>query len=255
MADHLSVEVTGPLEPAEGVYIAKLVVFVPPEALEVVSGVMAGAGAGEVGNYTHCGFRVHGWGTFMPGEKAHPHTGKSGELSVEEEVRLEMAVPSFRIRAVVDAMLDKHPYDQVAYDVYRTENPVPWGTGRLGTLVEARKLCEIMEDLVDWCDSDNAFLTGEPQRSVRKVALIPGCACARFGPAQAAGAELLITGEIDRYSAVEAAECGMDLITLGHLDSERPLVPRMVEGLLEVSEKRGLGLEVEGYTDDEGRWG
>jgi hypothetical protein len=45
------------------------------------------------------------------------------------------------------------------------------------------------------------------------------------------------------------------VIALGHLQSERPLVERMVDGLLEVSGRRGLGLAVEGYRDQEGRWG
>jgi dinuclear metal center YbgI/SA1388 family protein len=255
MAEHLGVDVTGPLQPADGVYIAKLVVFVPPEALDAVSDAMAGAGAGVIGDYSHCGFRVRGHGTFVPGVKAQPYTGKPGALNVEEEVRLEMVAPSFRVPAVVEAMLDKHPYDKVAYDVFRTENPLPWGIGRLGMFIEARTLYEIMKDLVEWCDADRASLTGEQQRSVRKVALIPGYAGARVGPACAAGAELLITGDIGWHSAVQAAESGMDLLTLGHLESERPLVPRMVEGLLEVSGKRGLGLEVEGYLDNEGRWG
>jgi dinuclear metal center YbgI/SA1388 family protein len=255
MARHLGVEVMGPLEPAEDVYIAKLVVFIPPEAVEPVSAAMAGAGAGVIGEYTHCGFRVSGRGTFVPGAEARPYTGKPAVFNVHDEVRLEMVAPSFRIPVVVDAMLDKHPYQQVAYDIYRTENPVPWGIGRLGYLVEARKLCEIMEDLAGWCASHRASLTGEPQRSVKKVAVVPGYAGTRVRHACAAAAEVLITGEAGWHGEVEAGESGMALITLGHLESERPLVPRMVEGLREASEKRSLGIEVEGYRDDEGRWG
>lgn len=255
MAEHLGVDILGPVEPAAGVYIAKVVVFIPPEAVESVSDAMAGAGAGVIGDYTHCSFRVQGSGTFIPGATARPYTGNPGMLNVEDEVRLEMVVPSFRVPAVVDAMLDKHPYDEVAYDIYRTENLIPWGIGRLGNLPEARKLCEIMEDLVDWCASDRAVLTGEPERSVTKVALVPGYAGTRVGRARASGAELLVAGEVGWHSAVEAGESGMDLLTVGHLESERPLVPRMVEGLLEVSRRGGFGLEVQGYRDNEGRWG
>jgi dinuclear metal center YbgI/SA1388 family protein len=255
IARHLGVDVTGPLQPADGVYIAKLVVFVPPEALESVSGAMADAGAGVIGDYTHCGFRVSGWGTFLPGLEARPYSGKPGMLNLSEEIRLEMSAPSFRVQAVVDAMNDKHPYEEVAYDIYRTENPVPWGIGRLGELVEARKLCEIMEDLADWCGSEEALLNGEPQRLVRKVAVVTGYASTRVAAACAAGADLLIAGEVEPRGAAQAEESGMDLLTLGHLASERPLVPRMVEGLLEISGRRGLGLEVQGYQDDEGRWG
>jgi putative NIF3 family GTP cyclohydrolase 1 type 2 len=255
VARHLGVNIAGPLRPADCVYIAKLVVFVPPEAVERVSEAMADAGAGVIGDYTHCGFRASGWGTFLPGGGASPYRGKPGTLNVSEEVRLEMPVPSFRVGEVVDAMIDKHPYEEVAYDIYRTENPVPWGAGRLGELDEPRKLYEIMEDLVDWCACEEAALSGEPQRLVKRVAVIPGYASTTVAPAREAGAELLIAGEVEPFGAAQAEDSVMDMLTLGHLASERPLVPRMVEGLLEVSERRGLGLEVQGYRDDEGRWG
>lgn len=255
MADHLEMEVLGPLQRSTGVYMAKMVVFVPPEALEAVSAAMATAGAGINGDYAHCGFRVEGEGTFVPGPGAKPYSGEAGALNVKAEVRLEMIAPSFRVAAVLEAALEEHPYEEVAWDVYRTEAPVPWGVGRLGNLPEARKPLEIMEDLARWCGSREAELTGDPERPVSRIAVVPGFAGARVELASGAGADLLVTGEIDWHRTVEACESGLAVIALGHLQSERPLVERMVDGLLEISERRGLRLTVEGYKDQEGRWG
>jgi putative NIF3 family GTP cyclohydrolase 1 type 2 len=255
MAEHLGLVGAGPLQRSTGVYMAKVVVFVPPEALEAVSAAMAGAGAGIIGQYEHCGFRVEGEGTFVPGPGAHPYSGEAGALNVKSEARLEMTVPSYRVAAVLEAAREEHPYEEVACDVYRTEAPVPWGVGRLGRLPEARKLGQITEDLALWCGSPDPRLTGDPGKPACRIGVVPGYAGDRVGLARAAGADLLVTGEIDWHRAVEASDSGLAVIALGHLQSERPLVERMVDGLLEVSGRRGLGLAVEGYRDQEGRWG
>jgi dinuclear metal center YbgI/SA1388 family protein len=255
MARHLEMEVLGPLERAAGVYMAKVVVFVPPEALEAVSAAMAAAGAGIIGDYTDCGFRVDGVGTFTPGPGTAPYSGEVGALNERPEVRLEMLAPSFKVGAVLEAVLESHPYEEAVYDVCHTENLVPWGIGRWGDLPEARELAEIMEDLARWCGSEDPVLAGEPERPVVRIAVVPGLAGARVDLARSTGADLLVTGEIDWHGKVEVRQAGLSVIALGHLESERPLVGRMVEGLQEVSERRGLGLTVQGYKDQEGRWG
>lgn len=236
-------------------YMARIVVFVPPEALDDVSAVMAGAGAGVAGDYTRCSFTVTGRGTFVPGPGARPYTGEPGVLNVTDELRLEMAAPSFRVPAVVSAILGKHPYEEVAYDVYRTEGSRPWGRGRVGELPGERVLREIMDDLAGWCGSENPVLTGEPETEVARVAVSPGNADDLVERAYCAGAELLVAGEVGWHKTLEACDAGMAVLCLGHLESERPLVPRMVEGMMELSRRRGLGLSVEGYRDQKGRWG
>lgn len=255
MASRLGLSAARPLVPSSDAYVAKVVAFVPPEALERVSAAMAAAGAGVTGDYTHAGFRAPGTGTFVPGEGADPYSGEKGRLNLAEEVRLEMVCPSFRVDAVVSAMLEKHPYEEAAYDVYRTEAPVPWGAGRIGTLEEEMTLLDIMEDLAEWSASQDAVLVGEPEKKVRRVAVAPGPADRLVEPAWRQGAELLATGEAGWHATVEACESGLALICLGHLESERALVPAMVEILDAVSEREGWGLQVEGYKDRGGRWG
>jgi hypothetical protein len=254
-ARHLRLEEPHPLEPAESAHMARIVVFIPGEALEDVSASMAEAGAGKIGDYTHCGFRVDGKGTFVPGPGADPYSGERGTLNLVDETRLEMVVPSFAVDRVVSAMLEKHPYDEVAYDVYRTTGPALWGRGRIGTLPGERSLSEIMEDLSAWCDAGDAVLTGDPETGVSLVAVAPGNADLLVGAARSAGAELLVAGEVGWAGTVEACEVGMAVLCLGHLESERPLVPEMVGRLLEMSGGMGLELSVEGYKDQEGRWG
>jgi dinuclear metal center YbgI/SA1388 family protein len=255
MASRLQLSGVRPLLPSKDAYLAKVVVFVPPEALELVSGAMSAAGAGVIGDYTHAGFRGTGTGTFVPGGGAIPYSGETGKLNLVEEARLEMVCPSFRVDAVVAAMLERHPYQEAAYDVYRTESPVPWGLGRIGDLEGERTLLDIMEDLAGWSSSDDAVLVGEPDRKVTRVAVVPGPADRLIERAWRQGARLLATGEASWHATVEACEYGLALIKLGHLASERALVPAMADILRKASEKRGWYLEVDGYRDRGGRWG
>ncbi len=96
----------------------KVVTFVPLEYVDKLTFDMASAGAGVIGNYTVCSFRMKGVGTFLPGKTSKPFTGKSGKLSFEEEVRLEMECSADSLEAVIDALLKSHPYEEPAYEIY-----------------------------------------------------------------------------------------------------------------------------------------
>ncbi|MGD8718116.1 MAG: hypothetical protein PVH29_04760 [Candidatus Zixiibacteriota bacterium] len=101
----------------------KIVVFVPEENLAAVREAMAGAGAGVIGNYTHCSFAMPGRGTFLGGAGADPAVGEAGRLEEVEEWRLEMVAPSDALPEVIAAMKEAHPYEEVAYDVYSLIDP------------------------------------------------------------------------------------------------------------------------------------
>lgn len=255
MARSLRLTVEGPLEPSPRAHLTKVVVFVPPWSVEDVSSAMAGAGAGIIGDYTRCSFRATGTGTFMPGEASKPYTGEKGRLNRVDEVRLEMIAPSFLVRRVLSAMTAVHPYEEPACDVYRIENAVPWGKGRTGTLENERPLGDILGDLAEWAGSSRAVLHGDASRRVSRVAVAPGNAGGLVRAAVEAGCDLLATGELDRQGVADACEAGLDLIQLGHLESERALVPAMVDGLAKRSKSHGWGLRMTGYRDKEGYWG
>jgi hypothetical protein len=99
----------------------KVVVFVPWESLDVVRAAMARAGAGAIGAYDRCSFASKGRGTFRGGEGASPAVGRVGRLEEVPEWRLEMVARGDVVEAVVAAMKAAHPYEEVAYDVYRLE--------------------------------------------------------------------------------------------------------------------------------------
>jgi hypothetical protein len=100
----------------------KVVVFVPWGALDVVRAAMARAGAGVIGAYDWCSFAAKGRGTFRGGEGASPAVGEAGRLEEVTEWRLEMVAAGDVVEQVVAALVAAHPYEEVAYDVYRLED-------------------------------------------------------------------------------------------------------------------------------------
>jgi hypothetical protein len=67
----------------------KLVTFVPPKDLEKVGDALYSAGAGVIGEYTHCSYQLRGMGTFFGKEGSNPTVGRRGRHESVDEVRLE----------------------------------------------------------------------------------------------------------------------------------------------------------------------
>jgi hypothetical protein len=96
----------------------KLVVFVPPEALDAVRDAVFAAGAGRIGDYERCSWYTEGTGTFFGGEGTDPSIGESGREERVPELRLETVFPEERHDEVVAALRQAHPYEEPAFDIY-----------------------------------------------------------------------------------------------------------------------------------------
>jgi hypothetical protein len=97
---------------------SKLVVFVPPDALDAVRDALFAAGAGRIGEYERCSWYTTGTGTFRPLPGASPTVGAVGEEEHVAELRLETVFPVERRDEVVAALRHAHPYEEPAFDVY-----------------------------------------------------------------------------------------------------------------------------------------
>ncbi len=102
----------------------KLVVFVPPEALDGVRSALFAAGAGRIGDYERCSWYTEGTGTFLPGEDASPAIGDRGREERTRELRLETVYPAEREADILCALRRAHPYEEPAFDLYPLVDPV-----------------------------------------------------------------------------------------------------------------------------------
>jgi dinuclear metal center YbgI/SA1388 family protein len=238
LAEALGVEVTGVLHATEAGSRVKLVTFVPPEATAKVLDALAGAGAGVIGEYSHCSFRVRGTGTFLPTESAHPAVGERGVLNEAEEDRLEVVVPRERMTAAVQALVDAHPYEEVAYDAYPLGGLSGMGLGRVGRMPQPVAAGE----LADRCREalgGSVRLAGPSDREVRTVALCSGSGAGFAADALRAGADAYVTGDVKHHQALDAVAAGLTVVDAGHHGTEWPFVAHLAgrlraEGLGEV---------------------
>jgi len=232
------------LLPAYDIQMYKLVVFVPRENVDELVAAMGNAGGGVIGEYSHCTFRSAGTGTFYPMAGAQPHLGKRGELNQVDEYRLEILVSPDKLDDVVETMLDVHPYEEVAYDVYKVSNPPAGiGLGRIGTLAEPRKLRDLVEHWSEQLDSE-LRVSGEWDMVVSRVAVCGGSGGELMGAARAAGADVFLTGDIKYHAAHEAKAMGLALVDAGHAETERLVVPEVARELQQLIDDAGLKVDV-----------
>lgn len=96
--------------------------YAPKNHLDTVKNAMFAAGAGNIGNYSHCCWQTKGMGQFLPTDAADPFVGTANELSVEEEYKVEMICRSGCLKKVLTAMKQAHPYEEPAYGIIKLEN-------------------------------------------------------------------------------------------------------------------------------------
>src|SRR5215211_3369638 len=202
--------------------LRKLVVFVPEENVDAVVEALAGAGAGMIGDYTECTFRMQGTGTFRGGDEANPYLEEKGRLEKVEEVRIETVVPAHAVGHAVDAATSAHPYEEVALDVYPVEgSPEGCGHGRVGTLPE-RLTAEELREHVSASLGFPSRLVADPRRWIETVAVLGGSGGSFIPEVAASGAHAYVTGDVDYHDALLAESLGLTVIDAGHAATELP---------------------------------
>lgn len=217
MAEALGIESGEALEDIHTDRLHKLVVFVPKNHHQRVLEAILNAGAGAIGQYSHCSFNIEGYGTFIPGEETDPYIGSPGKLESVEEMRIETIVPQSLQKKVIQAMLKSHPYEEVAYDLYPMDlKGRTFGLGRVGKLSEPVTLGQFVERVKDKLDVPAVRVVGDLDRPLRKAAVLGGSGGKYWKAAMFRGADVLVTGDIDYHTAQDAEMAGIALIDPGH---------------------------------------
>jgi len=195
----------------------KFVCYVPQKQKEAVMHACFAAGAGHIGDYSHCSFQLEGVGTFKPGSGTDPYIGKQGQVEHVDEARLETVVPERLLKKVVQAMKQAHPYEEAAYDIFPLALPgKTYGLGRIGKLDRPITLGALAEQVKTAYHASFARIVGDIDRKVSKVAVLGGAGSKYIHQALFKGADVLITGDIDYHTAHDALAAGLCLIDPGH---------------------------------------
>lgn len=100
----------------------KICFFVPLDSSEKVKEAMFGAGAGRIGNYDYCCWQTLGQGQFRPLQGSRPAIGQQNKVEKLDELKIEMVCSDECIKEVVASLIESHPYETPAYEVYKLEN-------------------------------------------------------------------------------------------------------------------------------------
>lgn len=217
LADRLGVEETEVLVQTEEEPLFKFVVFVPNNYANRVQQAIGVAGAGYIGNYRDCSFNIRGEGSFKPLKDAQPFIGTIDERKQVEETRIETIVQQSRVQQVVDAAKNAHPYEEVAYDLYVTNNPgKQYGLGRIGKWSSEKTVPEVIQQVKETFELTHVRFIGDDQKSIRTVAIVGGSGEKFITAAKEKGADIYITGDITYHAAQEAEYIGLSVIDAGH---------------------------------------
>jgi len=95
----------------------KIIVTVPIDNVDEVRIALCEAGAGIIGNYTHCSMSSKCIGTFKPNEDANPYIGENNRLEYVEEEKLEVVCNFEKVKTVIKELRKVHPYEEPAIDI------------------------------------------------------------------------------------------------------------------------------------------
>jgi dinuclear metal center YbgI/SA1388 family protein len=222
LAQKLGLKDIGPLKPRPGDASCKVIVFVPEKDLAAVSDALFNAGAGRIGEYRECSFRVSGTGTFYGTEAASPTVGQKGRREEVSELRLETVCPEHRLSAVLDAMRKAHSYEEPAFDVVPLRaGSSDIGEGRIGTLAKPATLKALAGQVKKLLKADSVGMVGEPQKKVQRVAIVCGAGGEMLHDATRARADVFLTGEMRFHDCVSAETQGVGVLLPGHYATER----------------------------------
>jgi hypothetical protein len=200
--------------------LKKLTVFVPIENTQTLLDALHEAGAGNIGNYSHCSFATEGTGTFLPNKDANPAYGENGQQETVKENRVEVVFPAFAERNVIAAMHRAHVYEEVAYYCQPLDNA--WqevGSGAVGTLPLPLDEAEFMEYLKEKMQLQCLRHTPLLGKKISKVAVCGGSGSFLLPQAIRQNADIFITADF-KYHEFFDADGQIIIADIGHYESE-----------------------------------
>jgi len=231
----------------------KLVVFIPVKSAAKVANAIFAAGAGAIGNYSHCGFTAEGQGSFLPLAGAKPAIGKRGRLEKVEDVRFETIVPAEKLDAVITAMKKAHPYEAPAFDCFRLyDSQAKFGLGRIGKLAKPTQMSKIIKRIKKHTGAKAFGIIGNERKVVKTAAVCAGYCGKIINSVIAAKADLYLTGELKHHQALAAAEAGLTCICLSHTVSERFILKKFARHLQK--ELNELSIRISKKDNDPFKW-
>lgn len=220
MAEKIGLKNTKILAPKSGL-LNKIVFFTPEKDAEKVKNAMFEAGAGNIGNYSEASFDLLGTGTFKGNENSKPVIGEIERREEVKEIRTELIFPSYLQHKLVAVLKENHPYEEVAYDIYKLENKnQEIGSGMIGFLENEMPTELFLKELKNIFKCDCIRHTNLVKKTISKVSICGGSGSFLLQNAKAQNADIFITGDF-KYHEFFDAENDIIIADIGHFESEQ----------------------------------
>ncbi|PLX13969.1 MAG: Nif3-like dinuclear metal center hexameric protein [Marinilabiliales bacterium] len=199
----------------------KIVTFCPSKNAEDIREAMFSAGAGHIGNYDNCSFNSEGKGSFKALEGTNPYVGKQGKVHFENETRIETVVPDYKTNIVVNALIEAHPYEEVAYDIYPLDNiHKKTGAGMIGKLDKPMSITDYLQLVKKALNIKYLKHNKLINKQVETVAICGGSGSFLIDKAARQKADLYISGDIKYHEFFEHQGI-MTIVDAGHYETEQ----------------------------------
>nr|WP_199158126.1 Nif3-like dinuclear metal center hexameric protein [Pedobacter sp. ASV2] len=220
ICERLGLTGTKVLLPKTGL-LKKLVTYCPHAQAEQLRSALFYAGAGNIGNYSETSFNAEGFGTFKGNEDSNPFVGERGRRHHEAEVRIETVYPAQSERKILVALFENHPYEEVAYDIYKLENKNELvGSGMLGWLEYDMDAYDFLHLVKDRMQAKVIRHTEILPKRIKKVAVCGGSGSFLLKEAITAGADAFITADFKYHEFFDAEE-KLIIADIGHFETEQ----------------------------------
>ncbi len=227
IAEKLAIKNPEILRPKKEV-LKKLVTFCPnmnSQSGEYYPGIIRqalfNAGAGKIGNYDQTSFNVQGKGTFRAPETSRPFAGEKERMHVQDEIRIETVFPAYLQSRVIKTLMDTHPYEEAAYDVYPLDNAfVPTGSGMIGELESPLAEKPFLDHVKTQMQASVIRHTALTNQNIQKVAFCGGAGRFLLKDPVHQGADAFITADF-KYHDFFDVEDQLLLADIGHYESEQ----------------------------------
>ncbi|HEY9082671.1 MAG TPA: Nif3-like dinuclear metal center hexameric protein [Vicingaceae bacterium] len=201
--------------------LKKIVTFCPVSYAEKVRNAMFSKGAGKIGEYSSCSFNGEGIGTFKGNDNTQPFIGIPNELHYENELKIETIAYAYQVNQIIAALINAHPYEEVAYDIYPLENKDSrTGSGVVGKLATPMKTTDFLQQLKKVMKTDCVRHTNIIKKEIETVALCGGSGSFLLPDAKKAKADIFITGDF-KYHQFFDADNEIVIADIGHYESEQ----------------------------------
>lgn len=220
IAKKIGLENTKILRPKKD-FIKKLSFYCPVSDARRLKDLLWEAGAGNIGNYSHCSFSSTGQGTFMGNNESKPYLGQKNVLNSEKEEKIEMLLPSYLQNKILNTLFSNHPFEEVAYEIHLLENlNQDIGSGMFGKLKTPMKSNDFLKYLKKVMQTDCIRYTNLNKKHIETVAVCGGSGSFLLDDAKRMKADIFITADF-KYHEFFNAENDIIIADIGHYESEQ----------------------------------